>query len=57
MIVRTLAAAVAGLALSAGALGAQARDRPIFLVGNMGYGWDQPHGGFSLDGGVGVRSQ
>jgi opacity protein-like surface antigen len=57
MIVRTLAAAVAALALTAGALGAQARDRPIFLVGNMGYGWDQPHGGFSLDGGVGLRSQ
>jgi len=57
MIVRTFAAAVAALVLAAGALGAQSPDRPIFVVGNMGYGWDQPHGGFSLDGGVGVRSQ
>lgn len=56
MIVRTLATAVAALTLTAGALGAQSRDRPLFLVGNMGYGWDKPHGGFSVDGGVGVRS-
>jgi opacity protein-like surface antigen len=57
MIVRTFAAAVAALVLGAASLGAQSRDRPIFAVGNMGYGWDQPHGGFSLDGGVGIRSR
>ena len=57
MIVRTFAAAIAAIAFTAGALGAQTRDRPTFLVGNMGYGWDQPHGGFAVDGGVGVRSQ
>ena len=53
-IARTLIAAAAMLAASAAAAGAQ---RPIFAVGNAGYGWDQPHGGISLDGGVGVRSQ
>ena len=57
MIVRAVAAAVAAIAFTAGALGAQTSDRPLFLVGNMGYGWDQPHGGFSVDGGVGVRSR
>jgi len=57
MIVRVFTAAVAVVAFTAGALGAQSPDRPLFLVGNMGYGWDQPHGGISLDGGVGVRSR
>lgn len=55
-IVRTLSAAAAALVFSATA-GAQASQRPIFAVGNAGYGWDQPHGGISLNGGVGVRSQ
>jgi len=55
-IARTLLATAATLALSAAA-GAQTSQRPIFAVGNAGYGWDQPHGGISLNGGVGVRSQ
>lgn len=57
MTIRTFLAAAAALVITAGSAGAQARERPVFLVGNMGYGWDQPHGGFTLDGGVGVRSQ
>lgn len=56
-ISRILTVAAAALALTAAAAGAQARERPIFAVGNAGYGWDQPHGGISIDGGVGVRSR
>ncbi len=56
-MIRVFAAVATAIALTTGALGAQTRDRPIFLVGNMGYGWDQPHGGFSLNAGAGVRSQ
>ena len=57
MIIRSFVAALAALVITAGSAGAQTRDRPIFLVGNIGYGWDQPHGGFALDAGAGIRSQ
>lgn len=56
MMLRTLAAAMVALSLAAGSSGAQTRERPIFAVGNAGYGWDKPHGGISLNGGVGIRS-
>jgi opacity protein-like surface antigen len=56
MHLRTFTAAFFTLALSAGSAGAQSRERPIFAVGNAGYGWDKPHGGISLQGGFGARS-
>jgi hypothetical protein len=56
MHLRLFTGALISLSLAAGAAGAQSHQRPIFLVGNAGYGWDQPHGGISLDGGFGVRS-
>jgi hypothetical protein len=53
-----LAATVAGLALAARAAGAQASapERHFFLAGNVGYAWDQPHGGLTLNGGLAVAS-
>ncbi len=54
MSARSWAAAFAALTFSAGALGAQAVNRPYFAVGNAGYAWDQPHRGFSVNAGVGA---
>lgn len=56
MIGRTFAALSVALTLTASARGAQAQDRPIFAVGHVGYAWDQPHGGVSVNGGVGAGS-
>ena len=56
MTARMFAGALACLALTAGAAHAQAHDRPIFGVGNMGYAWDQPHGGFAINAGIGAGS-
>jgi hypothetical protein len=54
MIGRTLAALAAALMLMVSSQDARAQDRPIFAVGNVGYAWDQPHGGISVNGGVGA---
>ncbi len=56
MIGRTLATALVALTLVSRESAAQAEDRRYFLVGNTGYAWDQPHGGFSVNGGVGAAS-
>jgi opacity protein-like surface antigen len=56
MHLRALNGALISLVLAAGTAGAQSHQRPVFLVGNAGYGWDKPHGGIALDGGFGVRS-
>lgn len=52
---RMFACGIAALLLTAGA-DAQAQDRRIFGVGNMGYAWDQPHGGFAINAGIGAGS-
>ena len=56
MIARTFAMAIASLGLAASAAHAQTQDRRIFAVGNAGYAWDQPHGGVSVNGGIGAGS-
>lgn len=50
------ARAIAALALTVGAAEAQAQNRPFFGVGNMGYAWDQPHGGVAVNAGIGAGS-
>ncbi len=56
MIARLFAAAIAAMTLAGSALGAQAPDRRIFGVGNVGYAWDQPQGGFHVNAGIGAGS-
>jgi hypothetical protein len=58
MMARLLTATLLGLALT-GAAGAQVptKERHLFGVGNVGYAWDQPHGGLTVQLGGAIASR